>query len=136
MVTMATWEDGPEYAPLVRPDAFTEPTIPPLSSTPPVEQLAAAAPKERPAFADPRDSVAPLERLIPPIEVRHPSPQPEDGGVVLVDPGRVRSGNPLCVARARDKAAGIAARGAGGDALRGRVLARRLAMVPLEPGAG
>jgi len=27
MVTMATWEDGPEYAPLARPDAFTEPTI-------------------------------------------------------------------------------------------------------------
>jgi hypothetical protein len=78
MVTMATWEDGPEYAPLVRPDAFTEPTIPPLSSTPPVEQLAAAAPRERPAFADPRDSVAPLESLIPPIEVRRDPAEPFD----------------------------------------------------------
>jgi hypothetical protein len=76
MVTMATWEDGPEYAPLVRPDAFSEPTISPLSSTAPVEQLAAAAPKERPAFADQRDSVAPLESLIPPIDAPRDPAEP------------------------------------------------------------
>ena len=78
MVTMATWEDGPEYAPLVRPDAFTEPTISPLSSAPPVDQLAAAAPKERPAFADPRDAVAPLESLIPPIDAPRDPAEPFD----------------------------------------------------------
>jgi hypothetical protein len=68
MVAMATWEDGPEYAPLVRPDAFNEPTTPPLSVAPAVEQPAAAAPKERPGFADPAAPVAPLEDLVPPIE--------------------------------------------------------------------
>jgi hypothetical protein len=78
MVTMATWEDGPEYAPLVRPDAFTEPTISPLSSAPPVEHLAAAVPNERPAFADPRESVAPLESLVPPIEAPRDPAEPFD----------------------------------------------------------
>jgi hypothetical protein len=68
MVAMATWEDGPEYAPLVRPDAFNEPTTSPLSVAPAVEQPAAAAPKERPAFADPPGPVAPLEHLVPPVE--------------------------------------------------------------------
>ena len=68
MVAMATWEDGPEYAPLVRPDAFNEPTTPPLSVVPAVEQPAAAARKERPNFADPADPVAPLEHLVPPID--------------------------------------------------------------------
>jgi hypothetical protein len=78
MVTMATWEDGPEYAPLARPDAFTEPTISPLPSGPPNEQLATAAPKERPSFADPRDSVAPLESLIPPIKASRDPAEPFD----------------------------------------------------------
>jgi hypothetical protein len=68
MVAMATWEDGPEYAPLNRPDAFTEPSTPPLSFAPPQEQLAALAPKERPAFADPPEPVEPLANLIPPVE--------------------------------------------------------------------
>ncbi|HZA31319.1 MAG TPA: hypothetical protein VE462_07360, partial [Propionibacteriaceae bacterium] len=65
---MATWEDGPEYAPLVRPDQFNEPTTSPLSVAPAVEQPAAAAPKERPIFADPARPVVPLEHLVPPIE--------------------------------------------------------------------
>ena len=68
MVAMATWEDGPEYAPLVRPDQFNEPTTSPLSVAPAVEQPAAAAPKERPVFADPARPVVPLEHLVPPIE--------------------------------------------------------------------
>ena len=78
MVAMATWEDGPEYAPLVRPDAFSEPTISPLSVRAPVEQPAAAAPKERPAFADPADPVAPLESLVPPIEAPRDPAEPFD----------------------------------------------------------
>ena len=68
MVAMATWEDGPEYAPLVRPDAFNEPTTSPLSVAPAVEQPAAAAPKERPGFTEPTEPVAPLEQLVPPID--------------------------------------------------------------------
>jgi hypothetical protein len=65
---MATWEDGPEYAPIVRPDDFAQPTIPPLEVAPPVEQLAALAPKERPLFTDPPVPVAPLATLVPPVE--------------------------------------------------------------------
>ena len=42
----------------------------------PGEQLAAGAPKERPAFADPRDSVAPLGSLIPPIEAPRDPAEP------------------------------------------------------------
>jgi hypothetical protein len=76
MVTMATWEDGPEYAPLVRPDGFAEPTTAPLSSAPAVEQPAAAAPKERPTFADPSDAVAPLESLIPPVDAPRDPAEP------------------------------------------------------------
>lgn len=72
---MATWKDGPEYAPLVRPDAFAEPTTPPLSAAPSVEQPS-AAPKERPAFAAPAAPVAPLERLVPPIEAPRDPAEP------------------------------------------------------------
>jgi hypothetical protein len=68
MVAMATWEDGPEYAPLTRPDAFNEPSTPPLSIAPPHEQMAALVPKERPAFDDPPEPVAPLASLVPPVE--------------------------------------------------------------------
>jgi hypothetical protein len=70
MVAMATWEDGPEYAPLTRPDAFSEPSAPPLSIAPPHEQVAAVAPTERPAFSDPPEPVAPLASLVPPVEKR------------------------------------------------------------------
>ncbi len=68
MVAMATWEDGPEYAPLTPPDAFTGPSTDPLSVAPPHEQVAAVAPKERPAFTDPSEPVAPLVNLVPPVE--------------------------------------------------------------------
>jgi hypothetical protein len=68
IVAMASWEDGPEYAPLVRPDAFTEPTTSPLSVAPAHLQPAASAPKQRPAFDDPSEPVAPLSSLVPPVE--------------------------------------------------------------------
>jgi hypothetical protein len=63
---MATWEDGPEYAPVERPAEFAEPSAPPLSIAEPVEQMAALAPKNRPAFDEPPVPVAPLATLIPP----------------------------------------------------------------------
>ncbi len=63
---MATWEDGPEYAPVERPAEFAEPTASPLSIAAPVPQMAALAPKDRPAFDQPPVPVAPLATLIPP----------------------------------------------------------------------
>jgi hypothetical protein len=68
MDAMATWEDGPEYAPIARPDGFEQPTIPPLEVAQPVQQMAALAPKERPQFSDPPVPVAPLATLVPPVE--------------------------------------------------------------------
>jgi len=68
MVAMATWQDGPEYAPLTRPEGFGEPNTPPVSVAPPDELVAAIAPKERPAFTRPPEPVAPLASLAPPVE--------------------------------------------------------------------
>jgi hypothetical protein len=62
---MATWEDGPEYAPLARPAEFTSPAANPLDAAPPHLQPAADAPAERPRFADPSAPVAPLAALVP-----------------------------------------------------------------------
>ena len=71
---MATWEDGPEYAPIERPADFADAGAPPLSVAPPVIQAAAQAPKDRPFFDQPPAAVAPLESLVPtPAETRDPS---------------------------------------------------------------
>jgi hypothetical protein len=70
---MATWEDGPEYAPIERPTHFADAGAPPLSIAPPVLQMAAHAPKQRPFFDQPPTPVAPLEALVPtPDETRDP----------------------------------------------------------------
>ena len=70
---MATWEDGPEYAPLERPDAFDEPTVADLE-TPPDRPVPPAAPADRPVFDDPASPVPPLAALVPaPPEQRDPS---------------------------------------------------------------
>jgi hypothetical protein len=70
---MATWEDGPEYAPIQRPTDFADAGAAPLSTAPPVVQMAAQAPKDRPFFDQPPAPVAPLETLVPtPAETRDP----------------------------------------------------------------
>jgi hypothetical protein len=62
---MATWEDGPEYAPIERPSEFQNPDAPPLETAPPYTQMAAWAPKYRPVFDVPEGSVVPLSTLTP-----------------------------------------------------------------------
>jgi hypothetical protein len=62
---MATWEDGPEYAPIERPSDFQTPDAPPLNSAEPYLQAAAWAPKGRPIFDNPAAPVAPLSSLVP-----------------------------------------------------------------------
>ena len=70
---MATWEDGPEYAPVERPTDFADAGAAPLSMAPPVVQMAALAPKDRPFFDQPPVPVAPLESLVAaPPETRDP----------------------------------------------------------------
>ncbi|WP_432558536.1 hypothetical protein [Granulicoccus sp. GXG6511] len=71
---MATWEDGPEYAPVERPSAFDEPAaVRPLEKAPPREMPSAGAPLVEPAF-DQRVEVAPLAEHHP---ARGPERDPE-----------------------------------------------------------
>ncbi len=65
---MATWEDGPEYAPSERPAAFTSPAAEPLEPATPRSDPAAGAPVERPQFAGPATPVAPLASLVVPVQ--------------------------------------------------------------------
>ena len=63
---MATWEDGPEYAPVEWPTGFVAPEIGPLSVAPPAADPSAGAPVEPPArFDQPHDPVPPLAALVP-----------------------------------------------------------------------
>jgi hypothetical protein len=65
MSCVATWADGPEYAPIERPFAFQNPDAPPLKIAAPYPQMAALAPKSRPVFDSPEKPVAPLSTLLP-----------------------------------------------------------------------
>ena len=62
---MATWEDGPEYAPIERPAEFQNPDAPPLETAPTYMQVAAWAPKSRPLFDNPSAPLTPLSGLVP-----------------------------------------------------------------------
>jgi len=62
---MATWEDGPEYAPIERPSDFQTPDAAPLTTAAPYPQAAAWAPKNRPVFDAPSSPVTPLGALVP-----------------------------------------------------------------------
>lgn len=70
---MATWQDGPEYAPLERPAGFDVPPVPHLDAPVSRERPRVDGPAERPKFEQ-RDSVEPLERIgaISPTEERDP----------------------------------------------------------------
>lgn len=85
---MATWEDGPEYAPIEAPERFTVPDVAPLDEAPPPAQLP-YAPGERPQFGAPDAPVAPLATLDPEQagEERDPN-KPFD-----VDSGALTDGN-------------------------------------------
>lgn len=62
---MATWRDGPEYAPRQRPEAFVEPPSEPLDVPPPPADPSAGAPPEQPAFTAPDTPTPDLTTLIP-----------------------------------------------------------------------
>lgn len=66
---MATWEDGPEYAPAERPSAFSAPGLPALPMAPPRVEHAPDAPRQRPDF----DQRAQL----PPLTDHQPDPGPQ-----------------------------------------------------------
>lgn len=64
MWSMADWTDGPEYAPVERPDAFVASAAAPLAALA-AEPSAAAAPLERPDFPTAPDA-PPLDQLTVP----------------------------------------------------------------------
>lgn len=71
---MATWEDGPEYAPLERPDAFSEPDAATSHlDPPPPPPPASSPPLDRPRFDEPGQQAPALADLVPtPPEQRDP----------------------------------------------------------------
>ena len=77
MEAMATWEDGPEYAPRVRPESFSSAEVPPLESVPPVS-APVEAPRDRPEFRQPPAEVAPLAALVPTVADRRDPETPFD----------------------------------------------------------
>ena len=72
---MATWEDGPEYAPIERPSHFQNPDARPLETAPQYAQVAAWAPKGRPDFDNPSTPVRPLASLVPTVRDAPRDPQ-------------------------------------------------------------
>jgi hypothetical protein len=63
---VASWTDGPEYAPVERPAAFAAPVAEPLTGAPPRPDLSAGAPIQPPdLFQEPHDHVVPLAALVP-----------------------------------------------------------------------
>ncbi|WP_028709063.1 hypothetical protein [Propionicicella superfundia] len=63
---MASWEDGPEYAPTQRPAAFTAPRVAELPAPAPPSSPAVGAPAERPHdFTQPDRPTPALASLVP-----------------------------------------------------------------------
>lgn len=72
---MATWEDGPEYAPVDWPTGFVAPNIASLQASATTPSPSSEPPTQAPArFDQPRDPVPPLESLKPaPTQTRNPA---------------------------------------------------------------
>lgn len=62
---MATWEDGPEYAPLQRPEQFSAPEATPLEDAPARPQPSADAPSSAPGGYDQASGAVPLAAIGP-----------------------------------------------------------------------
>ncbi len=62
---MASWQDGPEYAPQERPAAFVVPAAAPLTDPTPAPAAAVAPPVGEPAFTPPAAPQPDLAALVP-----------------------------------------------------------------------
>ncbi|WP_026925783.1 hypothetical protein [Granulicoccus phenolivorans] len=74
---MASWEDGPEYAPLARPEQFAAPRVAPLDRAPEPPRPAADLPTDHPRWEQPRDA-KPLDELVPDLPAARDPHQPFD----------------------------------------------------------
>ena len=103
MSRMANWTDGPEYAPLDRPDAFQAPAAEPLEAPPAVPDPAAGAPIAQPWWQPPQVPVVPLEALVPAAGLPPRDPRLEFSTVS----SKITTGSVWGPARAADGAAGV-----------------------------
>jgi hypothetical protein len=90
---MATWEDGPEYAPLERPEEFRSAELPPLEVVEHHPLPAPNAPVARPAFSPSEGDSRPLAILgTPPEDRRDPrtSFQVATAALTTISVGQVR----------------------------------------------
>lgn len=62
---MASWQDGPEYAPASRPSAFVAPVAVALDSPEPEPAVAADVPAAEPSFVPPEQPTPDLRALVP-----------------------------------------------------------------------
>ena len=62
---MASWQDGPEYAPSVRPSAFVAPVAVALDSQPPAAPIDEGVPGLEPSFVAPEQPTPDLRALVP-----------------------------------------------------------------------
>lgn len=62
---MATWEDGPEFAPVERPSGFAAPRAEPLVAPAATPSASADAPQDRPTFTSPSVPTPALAALVP-----------------------------------------------------------------------
>lgn len=62
---MASWTDGPEYAPTVRPTAFVAPTAAALAVPEPPHRDETAVPDAEPTFEPPTEPAPDLRELVP-----------------------------------------------------------------------
>lgn len=134
MSRMANWTDGPEYAPLDRPDAFQAPEVEPLEAPPAVPDPAAGLPVTQPWWQPPQVAVMPLEALVPAAglpprdprlefstvsskittgSVWGPTRAADDAAVVPVWTPDQPLGNPAAAGAGRDAASGGPSRAAG-----------------------
>ena len=71
---MATWEDGPEYAPRQRPEAFVGTATAPLSQADPAPPAPPPPPGDTPTFAAPQEAQPQLAGLAPvAVQSRNPA---------------------------------------------------------------
>lgn len=106
---MASWTDGPEYAPTVRPTAFVAPVVEALPDPEPPATLPSGFPESEPVFEPPtgpapdlrelvpsaapgRNPNLPFESLTTPLTEAEEAPAPHDPSLPFANPGPPLSG--------------------------------------------
>lgn len=90
---MATWQDGPEYAPQERPAAFVVPPLPPLADAGSAAAPAPSVPDGEPSFTGPSGPQPELAALVPAGAPRRNPNLPFEVATATVTAGKWSSGS-------------------------------------------